>query len=366
MEKELNVNFNVFLSCDYNNGNTAEIHTDLTEYFEKNNEIIIIDPPEKYSLTFNEGLCEIVLKQIDDAEIFICILTPYYNDEKKEYIINNNVLIELGYAISQKKWENVYIFIHDGSDEKFNLLKPTMLMHVKYMKYNDKNDIIDFIEEKYIDFENNDNSFYNKKEINDKYLLSLIKYDLIKILKEKMTTKQKIKKIDNILDNYYNDDIFQIFFDFSVDYISVYQSDHKYIDYCFHKINELEYFEWKNKKNNQKKILNFLNMFNHILFRKFGLLKTNEINNNRKNFILLLFELLKSNNFLYNDNIKNIINNSLNDSKHNDYNLYVYNLNGLYKNILYDNKINKNKEYWEDLIFESQNEIFKTFIIDIY
>lgn len=358
---ELKVKYNIFISCDFKNANIYEDYLKLCEHFDLTDKMAIIDVINDYPTNFNESLCENILNKINDSELFICIMTPKYNDEKQIFEISNNILLELGYAISQKKADNIYIFIEQNTEKEFNQIKPSLLMHTKYFKYSDINDIIEFIEKKQCDFINDSGSFYHKKQINDKYLLSLIKYDLIKILKSNLTTSNKIKKINNILDNYNHDDIFEIFFDYSDDYISNNQMDNLYIDYCFYQIYILD--DWIYKNNNQKKILNFLNIFIHILFKKFGILKTKQINKNRKNFILLLFELLRSKKFYYKDFIKKIINESLKYSNHTDYEIYVYKLNGLYENILYDTKIDKNKQHFEDLIFNSKSNVYNNWCI---
>lgn len=363
MEEEIKVNFEVFISCDFNNANIFEIYNKLNEYFDKNEDISIIDVSNDYPSNFNEALCENVLKQINNTKLFICIITPKYNDDKQIFELNNNVLLELGYAISQNNADNVYIFVDQNTEKEFNQIKPTLIMHTKYITYIDHDEIIKFIEQKQNDFENETDSL-KYKITNDKYLLSLIKYDLIKILNDNLKTSDKIIKIDDILNNYKHDDIFEIFFEYSKDYISHNQTDYHYINYYFYQIYNLEYFVWINKNNNQKKLLNFLNIFIHILFKKFGSLKTQKINKNRKNFILLLFDLLNSENFYYKDAIKKIIYESLKYNKNSNYKIYVYKLNGLYRNILYYTKIEKSKEHWEDLILNSPSKIFNNWFIN--
>lgn len=352
--------FNVFIACDYKYDKTYQLYQDICEYFDSKKEISIIDV-SNYSSDFNNSLCNNVLKLIDDSELFICILTPKYNDEKNIYEINNNVLLELGYAISKKNGEDIYIFFEEGTNTEFDKIKPSMLSHVKYETYIDKENVIEFINIKFDEYEHEYS--FDSKILNNKFLISLVKYDLIKILNIDESADTKIDKINNIIKNYVNDEIFQVFFDFSTKYISSYQLAHIYIDYFLVQIDHNQHTNWMDKIKNQKTLLIFFDTMIHILFCKYGKIKNNKINKNRKNFIILLFELLKNKKFKYKDDIKKIMLKSIKNNKYYNYEIYIYKLNGLYGNLLYNTNIHKDKYEWEDLILNSSSKIFNDWFI---
>lgn len=285
------------------------------------------------------------------------ILTPVNDENTNELKINQNVLIELGYAFASIDNDNIYIFVDTLTQTEFNNLKPSMLASVKYTSYENYENFIELINEKYDNFEKC-NISYNNIILNDKFLLSNIKYDFLKLLNSDINNK--IDKIDHFIKNYTSYDVIDIYHKFSEYHIQHNHLDYNYNNYYFHTIYYIQndIFKndiWINNNNNQKRIINILKMYIYILFKKCSNKNTKNINKNRKNFALLIFDLLEYDEFKYKEHIKNILFESVEYSKFNNYELYVYKLNGLFDNILYDTKIKKNKYYWEDHILKVKN-----------
>jgi predicted nucleotide-binding protein len=99
------------------------------------NKICIIDVDDKYK-GLNDYLCEGILQEINKCNMFICILTPI-NSNDGTIIINNNVILELGYAYSCIDKENIFIFIEEDENKKndFERFIPSMLASIKYNTY---------------------------------------------------------------------------------------------------------------------------------------------------------------------------------------------------------------------------------------
>jgi len=289
--------------------------------------------------------------------VIYLILTPVNDENTNELKINQNVLIELGYAFASIDNDNIYIFVDTLTQTEFNNLKPSMLASVKYTSYENYENFIELINEKYDNFEKC-NISYNNIILNDKFLLSNIKYDFLKLLNSDINNK--IDKIDHFIKNYTSYDVIDIYHKFSEYHIQHNHLDYNYNNYYFHTIYYIQndIFKndiWINNNNNQKRIINILKMYIYILFKKCSNKNTKNINKNRKNFALLIFDLLEYDEFKYKEHIKNILFESVEYSKFNNYELYVYKLNGLFDNILYDTKIKKNKYYWEDHILKVKN-----------
>lgn len=144
--------FNLFVSYS---SDQFDIYNNICEKYKDTN-INIIDVSEKYT-SVNDKLCENILQQINNTHIFISILIPIKINSKtfinnKEQIvetlsINNNVLLELGYAYSCLEFNNISIFIENDEykKKKFEELRCSMLSQNKYNTYDDHGTLIEFI-----------------------------------------------------------------------------------------------------------------------------------------------------------------------------------------------------------------------------
>ena len=176
-----------------------------------------------------QGFCYYVNK----CDLFICILTPIHTDESGKYI-NNNVLLELGYAYSCINKENIYIFIEDDEQKKkdFEKLRPSMLSSFKYKTYITYEDIDDVINQKYNDVEDNYNNNFNKYVLLDKNVVSIIKYEITKILNDDVINiKNKMNKIGYYIQNYKCCDVIEVIFLFIDEYINIHQLEYYLLDW---------------------------------------------------------------------------------------------------------------------------------------
>lgn len=352
---------NIFFSRANTDETQFSIYSSLCEKYYGNDKICIIDVDDKYD-GVSDKLCEGILNEIKKCDIFICILTPIYNEDTGKYI-NNNVLFELGYAYSCIDKENIYIFIKDDEEIKrdFEILRPSMLSSVKYKTYNSYEDIDVIIEKKYNDFEDNYDNNFNEYILLDKNVVSFIKYEISQILNNDNTIEDKLNKLDYYIVNYKHNDIIEIIFLFIDEYINNNQLAHWVLDWFFNfvsnKILDCCLYKWIYNKNNQIKILNLLRIIQYQLFEKFKHINKIKININRRNFAIIICELLKTNLFGYKNEIEILLNDSIKNNINENYEIYVYKLKSLHNS----KNVNK-KYYYEDLITSSKNSYNKYYI----
>lgn len=348
---------NIFFSRANNDGILFDIYSSLCEKYNNNNKICITDVDDKYN-GVNDELCEGILQEIKKCDMFICILTPIYTEDSG-YYINNNVLFELGYAYSCIDRENIHIFIENDENKKkmFEKLRPSMLSSIKYNSYEDI-DII--IEKKYNDFEDNYDNNFNEYILLDKNVVSLIKYEITKILNNDNNIKDKLNKLEYYCDKYKCYDVIEIIFLFIDEYINTHQLEYSILNWFFIFLSNtiLDYdFVWFNNKNNQVKILNLLRVIQYQLFEKFRRINKVKINTSRRNFAIIIFELLKTKIFAYKNEVEILLNNSVNHNINGNYEIYIYKLKSLH-----NSKNADEKNYYEDLIMNSKNSYNKYII----
>lgn len=351
---------NIFFSRANNDETQFSIYSSLCDKYDGNDKICIIDVDDKYD-GVNDKLCEGILHEIKKCDIFICILTPIYNNEKGKYI-NNNVLFELGYAYSCIDKENIYIFIEENEEIKrdFEMLRPSMLSSIKYKTYNSYEDIDIIIEKKYNDFENNYDNNFNEYILLDNNVVSIIKYEITKILNNDNNIKDKLNKLEYYCDKYKCYDVIEIIFLFIDEYINTHQLEYSILNWFFIFLSNtiLDYdFVWFNNKNNQVKILNLLRVIQYQLFEKFRRINKVKINTSRRNFAIIIFELLKTKIFAYKNEVEILLNNSVNHNINGNYEIYIYKLKSLH-----NSKNADEKNYYEDLIMNSKNSYNKYII----
>jgi len=350
---------NIFFSRANNDDTIFDIYSSLCEKYNNDNKICIIDVDDKYN-GVNDKLCEGILQEIKKCDMFICILTPIYT-ENIGYYINNNVLFELGYAYSCIDKENIHIFIENDENKKkmFEKLRPSMLSSIKYNSYEDI-DII--IETKYSDFENNYDNNFNDYLLLDNNVISIIKYEISKILNNDNNIKDKLSKLDYYIVNYKYNDIIEIIFLFIDEYINNNQLAHCALDWFFkfvsNKILDCHFYKWIYNKNNQIKILNLLRIIQYQLFEKFKHINKIKININRRNFAIIIYELLKTKIFAYKNEIEILLNDSIKNNINGNYEIYIYKLKSLH-----NSKNENEKYYYEDLITSSKNSYNKYYIL---
>lgn len=352
---------NIFFSRANNNETQFSIYSSLCEKYDGDDKICIIDVDDKYD-GVNDKLCEGILHEIKKCDIFICILTPIYDNERGKYI-NNNVLFELGYAYNCIDKENIYIFIEENEEIKrdFEMLSPSMLCSIKYKTYNSYEDIDIIIEKKYNDFEDNYDNDFNEYILLDKNVVGLIKYEISKTLNNDNNIEDKLSNLEYYVVNYKHNDIIEIVFLFIDEYINNYELSYYVLDWFFNflsnKILDSYLYKWIFNKNNQIKILNLLRVIQYQLFEKFRQINKVKINTNRRNFAIIIFELLKTKIFPYENEIEILLNNSINHNVNGNYNIYIYKLKSLH-----NSKNENEKIYYKNLITNSKNSYNKYII----
>jgi hypothetical protein len=117
---------------------------------ENNNEIQIIDVSNNDIINSNNLLIKIK-NHINDADIFVCDITPDSINENNVPLISSNVMIELGYALNKFEKNNMIILLNDEFSENFNDNIPSLLAGYDIKFYNsdssDESYCIDIIEE---------------------------------------------------------------------------------------------------------------------------------------------------------------------------------------------------------------------------
>jgi hypothetical protein len=136
----------IFYSRSTNCGTVNETFEKICNYFESNIKIINVD------INKNLLLLDKIKDSINEADFFICDLTP-----DGENIYSPNVMIELGYALSNIPSSEI-IFILDTSKSKNN---PSIINNVYYNSYEyEENsdyymDIVKLIEDKIKNYDGN-------------------------------------------------------------------------------------------------------------------------------------------------------------------------------------------------------------------
>jgi hypothetical protein len=360
---------NIFFSRANNDETQFSIYSSLCEKYDDNDKICIIDVDDKYD-GVNDKLCEGILREIKKCDIFICILTPIYNEDREKYI-NNNVLFELGYAYSCIDKKNIYIFIKDDENIKrdFEMLCPSMLSSIKYKTYTAYEDIDIIIQKKYNDFKGNYDNNFNEYILLDKNVVSLIKYEISQTLNNDNNIEDKLSKLEYYIENYKHNDIIEIVFLFIAEYINNHQLAYYVLDWFFdflsNKILDNYWYKWIYNKNNQIKILNLLRLIQYQLFEKYRSINKVKINTNRRNFAIIIFELLKTKIFAYKNELDILLNNSINHNINGNYEIFIYKLKSLH-NCKNNNEKKEKREYYEDLILDSKNSYNTYYVMHKY
>ena len=353
---------NIFFSRSCADDKQNSIYYSLCEEYNDDDHICIIDVDNNYNNGVNDKLCEGILHEIKKCDLFICILTPTYNNNEKVKYINNNVIFELGYAYNSFYKENIFIFVEDDETIKrdFEILRPSMLSSIKYKTYTEYDDINDIIKQKYEHFKNCYNINYNGYILLDKNVVSLIKYKISQLLNNNNNIKKKLSKLEYYIENYKDDDIIEMVFLFIDEYINRKQLAYYALDWFFNflsnNILDSYWYNWVFNKNNQIKILNLLKVIQYLLFEKFISFNKVKINTNRRNFAIVIFELLKTKQFTYKNELEILLKKSINNKLEN-YKIFFYKLK-----FLHNSKNQDEKNYYEDLITNSKNRYNKYII----
>lgn len=346
---------NVFFSHTQKDNEQYEMHSSLCEIYRCADDIHIIDVDDKYD-GVSDTLCDGILQEIKKCDVFIGILTPLYDNDSGMYHINNNVLFELGYAYSCIDKENIYIFVKEDEKHKqnFERLRPSMLSSVKYKTYCSHEDIDELIKKKHADFENNSYNGFNEHALLDEGVVSCVKHDIIKMLNDNTTIEEKLHKLHNYVRTYKHNCIVEIVFLFISEYIDDNQLSYCALDWvCDFMSTILDdyWYKWIYNQNNQIKLLNLLRVVQYQLFEKFRNLNEVRINTNRMNFAILMCELLKHPIMSYKTDLEIVLNNSIHNNVHSDYDIYVKALRAWYASKSVDEK-----HKYEDLILFSKND----------
>ena len=229
-----------------------------------------------------------------------------------------------------------------------------MLSRIKFFTYIDEEEIINFIDIKYDHYskyccETND---IGKYIINDDKYIGLIKFEFSKfLLDNKLDIQTIMKQIIYFLDTFKCYETIELFFIFSNEYIRKNNLAHEFFNFLFYtfyaKILDFG-CSWINNKNNQIKLVNMLGLIQYWLFGKYKHINTFEINVNRRNFAIFLFELLNENYFLYKNDVQIILNKSIKHNQFHNYELFVFQLRGLY----YSRNNYNNNEFEADFFCE--------------
>ncbi len=291
-QSENNIDYNCFISFSTKDGNQLEVYHRICDDIRK--DITILDVDIKHT-GVDENLRNSVLSKITECQLFICILTPFCVDGK--YAINNNVILELGYALSCVKEENIHCFVINDNEfqDEYIKCRPSLLDDIKYETYSSSEDIINFIEYKFESDKNCDYHSYDGLKnhiLKDETCVSMIKFEYL------------IK-----LENSNSCDIYEIMSEYLCKY-NCYETIDMSIMHIIENIgtlntvmNECFFYvlhyhilgsEWLSKKNNQIRIDNILKHLIYILFHKYSRLNESDVISNRMNLALLLIESLNT------------------------------------------------------------------------
>lgn len=129
--------FKIFYSWQSDQPKTrAAIKSAITEAAEKFNSVSIIEATS--NRTGSPDIVDSLLEHIDEADLLVADLTPFYVFEKKDGAVkkspNPNVLIELGYASKTLGWDRI-ICVVDGEpdDLPFDISKHRITRLNKYL-----------------------------------------------------------------------------------------------------------------------------------------------------------------------------------------------------------------------------------------
>lgn len=180
----------IFYSYSNHNKSVQDIYSNVCQYFENNSENIEIIDVDNADNVNNILLLGKIQTHINSANIFICDITPdysinqttnelfsdnnkynipideletYYN--KLYYVINPNVSIELGYALSNLQENNIILIQNDSSSNK----TPSLIHGMYLLKYNSFEDVICKIKE----YAQNININYDNHSIYKKFKYKL-------------------------------------------------------------------------------------------------------------------------------------------------------------------------------------------------
>jgi len=111
----------IFYSYSNHNDNSVSLFNKLSDYFNKDNEIITDVDNNKDKLLLTN-----IIKHIESSDIFICDIT---SDNKSIY--NPNVMFELGNAYNFFNEDNILILLNTT----FSKDRPSLLEGIKYEEY---------------------------------------------------------------------------------------------------------------------------------------------------------------------------------------------------------------------------------------
>lgn len=331
-------NFKCFVSYSSQDENQVSIVDAILSGV--SSDILILDVNGKTDKKMNMG--RTVLSYIDQCDLFVCIVTPTSvkvenpsciegGGDAYMLTINNNVMIELGYAMNRVKNGEIQLFVESGTEKDFKRIKPSLIEGDEYKTYINSECIIQYIQNERDSFYENDcHCCYDgvkKYVLQDTACISRIKYEFFEEL--------------NILPTY---DVYKVFEKYLKQY-ELYEITHMCvlhiqenyglldttINDCFFNLLIPSLLspsnKWFSYSRNKFIILEMYQHLKYILFQKYGNCNDNDVKNNRMGFVLSLRELLTGRHWLKEDfknEAKRLISESVECDINVDYVTYVY------------------------------------------
>jgi hypothetical protein len=292
---EMELDYNVFISYSPQDENQRHIYDEIVERSTDDGFRVL----ERKSM----------LSKIPECHLFVCIMTPSYDEKTQSFHTNGNVLLELGNAFHCVNEEHIKCFVEKSTMKEYITERPSLLDNIHVDQYQESScifEIIKVMRDKHIKefahdylkvryFDELNASGKNVKVTMDKYL-STYEYDVI----VDMSIMFIREKIDFLLDTNMNDSFFYVM--------------HNFLLYG-------DYNDWFSRRNNQIIINSMFARLIYILFYKYVKVKTTEVINNRMCFGLLLNEIVNKSKYpVLTDMITSRMEESIVTSRYNDNN----------------------------------------------
>lgn len=326
-------NFKCFISYSSQDENQVSIVDAILSGV--SSDISILNVSEKRDKQMNMG--RTVLSYIDQCDLFVCIVTPTSTEVKNPscieggdvytLTINNNVMIELGYAMNSLKNDEIQLFVESDTEKDFKRIKPSLIDGDGYKTYTNSECIIQYIKNERDLFYLSRYNGVKKYVLQDPVCISRIKYNFFEEL--------------SILSSY---DVDKVFDKYLKQY-ECYEITHMCVLYIQENcarlnttINNCFFYylipsllspsnKWFSYSKNMSIILEMYRKFKYILFDKYESCNDNDFKNNQMGFVLSLREILIQRHWLTEDfknEAKLLISESVECDISVDYVTYVY------------------------------------------
>lgn len=174
---------------------------------------------------------------------------------------------------------------------------------------------------------------HNQLALQDVTVLGLIKLEVNKILNNKEHVTRKMHRLDYYINTYNHNEIIDLIFAFLREYINGKLFAHTALNWFANFVSNLLLDKsengWMHNQNNQLKLLDLLQTIEYQLFNKGNNVLTPNADINRRNFAIVLHELLKSNITLLKPNVEELWINSINHFNNLDYRDFAAKLESL-------------------------------------